>query len=462
MNAIPSRAPLARWAPIPTLLQEIRSADPAVDAWPHTARVLPWCVAGLLTMLWLIPFSNIEPPLGLPIDATMDWPLLGAITCLWLAAMAVARSEWRPTFWGTGLHLAVCLFFSLAVASVALNAEVLANLGELSPATKHLLVLGLCVVLFLLVASVVRPEEVPRLVTFMLGLAAITALAAVYEYRFESNPFYDWGSTVLGNMIRVPDDLHSIDYSGRKTVYGSMGHPLELALCMGVGLAFALVRLFEAPDRRAKLRYMALSGLLVAGIFSTERKTGLLGAGAGALVLIAYRPRSVRQLLPVALGIFLILHLLAPGAAGSLKQQLQPDRLTGVNSTTQRQSDYAAVKPDLINKPALGRGFGSYDALKYRVIDNEYLSLLVSVGILGTAAYVLMLLAGARSAHRLARGNDPIKSPVARGAIASLASFAVASALFDVLAFPHVAYLLFFVLGLVVAINRPQPAPAAA
>jgi hypothetical protein len=38
----------------------------------------------------------------------------------------------------------------------------------------------------------------------------------------------------------------------------------------------------------------------------------------------------------------------------------------------------------------------------------------------------------------------------------SIASFVVGSALFDVLSFAHVTYMLFFVLGLVVAAQQPE------
>ena len=110
----------------------------------------------------------------------------------------------------------------------------------------------------------------------------------------------------------VPDDLHLIDYSGRKTVYGPMGHPLELALTLGLALPFALVRLLNARERAAKIGYGLLAGAILAGIFSTERKTGMIGAGVAIVVLVAYRRPPLRQLVPMGIGLLLMLHLLAP------------------------------------------------------------------------------------------------------------------------------------------------------
>ena len=71
-------------------------------------------------------------------------------------------------------------------------------------------------------ASIVRPAQVPRFITLLVGLAAILAIMTNLEYRLEINPFYDWTSTFLGPLVLVPPDLHTIDYSGRTTVYASM------------------------------------------------------------------------------------------------------------------------------------------------------------------------------------------------------------------------------------------------
>ena len=210
------------------------------------------------------------------------------MVALWLATLGLAPSSWRPSLRISRVHVGIGCLFVAAVASVALNAEVLANLRELSVATKTVLELALYALLFVVVASVVRPSEVPGFVTLLLALATICALATIFEYRFESNPFYDWTSSIFGTSVLVPDDLHLIDYSGRKTVYGPMGHPLELALTLGLALPFALV---PAARRAASVqqgsRYGLLAGAILAGVFSTERKTGMIGAGVAIVVLVA-------------------------------------------------------------------------------------------------------------------------------------------------------------------------------
>ena len=422
----------------------IAGGEQADDVWPRTTRLLPWLLAAFLVMVWLLPFGAVTlPGMGPP-----DRPALAAIGGLWFVALVIAGERARPRVRVTGLHLAIALLFACAVASVVLNSDILANLGELSLATKKLLLLASYAVFFAIVASAIRPAEIRGLVRFMLGLAAIVSLAAIVEFRTEFNPFYDLVSNVP--YLSVPSDLHEIDPTGRTTVYGPMDHPLELALMLGMVLPFALVPLLEAKNRREQLRWLLLTGILLAGIFATQRKTGLIAAGIGGLAIVIMQPRLFRQAVQTGIALMLLLHLLAPGAMGSLRQQLEPSRLTGTKSTSDRSEDYSAIKPDLARHPALGRGYGSYDPYKYRILDNQYLGLLVTVGLIGTASYGLVLLTAMASARRRPHGGRA-STRQAAAPIAAVAVFAVGGALFDVLSFPHVTYTFFFVLGLICA-----------
>jgi hypothetical protein len=219
--------------------------------------------------------------------------------------------------------------------------------------------------------------------------------------------------------------------------------------------------MLDAPDRRKKLFNAAISAILVAGAFATLRKTSVIAPAAGVLVLLVYRPRAMfRHLLPFGLALFVMVHAVAPGALGSLTTQLTPNRLVGVLSTQDRASDFDGTRPDYTKHVLLGRGFQSYDPHKYRTLDNQYLGLILGVGLLGLAAYLAVLIATGAMAHVGVRSGDPIRGPVALGAAAATAVMVVSTGLFDLLSYPHVPYLFFFIGGLVVACARPAPAPA--
>jgi hypothetical protein len=448
----------------PVAAQTARAAEVAADGgtWPHTRRLLPWSIAAFVTMLWMLPFSAISLPITLPMDAKLDRPMIAAIGGLWLATLAVGSKAIRPRLRFGRIHAAIAIFFVIAVASVLLNASTLANLTELGLGVKKLVLLISYLFFFVVAASVIRPEEVRPFTRFSLWLAAIVSVTTVLEYRAGFNPYYSISSIALPGLVAVPDDLGSIDYSGRLTIYGAMDHPLELALMLALILPLAIVQVLNATEKRDRWMKLALAGLIIAGIFSTQRKSGLIGTGVSVLFLLAYRRPPLKQLLGMLVGLLLLLHLVAPGTLGGLRQQLAPQHLTKTNSTAQRANDYDGVAPDIRHHPSLGRGYGTYDGLKYRILDNQYLGLLVTVGFVGTAAYLVMLLSGVTAVHPFARGKraGPVPPSVLLALAAGILSFVVGSALFDVLSFPHVTYEMFFVLALIHAGTQPPP-PAA-
>jgi hypothetical protein len=144
----------------------------------------------------------------------------------------------------------------------------------------------------------------------------------------------------------------------------------------------------------------------------------------------------------------LFIQLVTPGALATIRGQLIPSRLSSSLTVQDRTDDYDAVGPDVRKYIALGRGFGTYDSVKYRVLDNQYLGLLVETGFIGLGAYILVLLTVLCVAHPVIRSGDPIRGPPALAAAAGAVAFGVSNALFDVLAFPQAPYIFFFLAGL--------------
>ena len=181
------------------------------------------------------------------------------------------------------------------------------------------------------------------------------------------------------------------------------------------------------------------------------------------LVLTAYRPRQMMRALAISIvPLFIAVHLISPGQIGSVVSELLPGHINTVSTTTVRTARYDAVRPDIMSHLWLGRGFQSYDPMKYRVLDNEYLGLLIGVGILGTLVYVAIFGSMLRVAHPMVRAPDPARARFALPAIAGIIVVLVSNALFDVLSFPHVSYLFFFLAAMLVAIRaRSVDAPAA-
>ena len=150
-----------------------------------------------------------------------------------------------------------------------------------------------------------------------------------------------------------------------------------------------------------------------------------------------------------------------PGMAGHLVRLF-----TGVGtdgSVASRTGSYTLVGEFFGRDPWVGRGFSTF-LPSYRILDNEYLLLLVEAGLLGLGAFLVLLGTAVWCARavRLMTG-DPGAAERAQGLAAGLCAAAAGFATFDGLSFPMGTGMLFLVIGLAGAGYRlaRTPAPAA-
>jgi polysaccharide biosynthesis protein PslJ len=419
------------------------------DNWPHTKRALPWGLAGFLVMLWLLPFDSVSLPIPLPLEAKLDRPLLLLLITIWVLTLTRARRS--PRLRASPVHYAFAAFILVAVLSLVQGADVTVRLGEFELGVRKLALLFSYVALFVGVSSSVRPGEVRPFMKLMCGLAALTAIGVLWEYRTGFNVFYEVTSKVL--PVSWPAELGNVDSLGRKSIIGPTVHPLAPAMMMACAMPYALIRMYDDRELRRKILWGTVAGLMFAAALSTGRKTSLLAPLAAVVVLVAFRPRILRQLLPAAVGLFLIAHVAAPGALGSIGDALLPQNLFKTDSAMNRQSDYTAIRPDVIDHPFLGRGYETYDQKKYRILDNQYLTTMIGTGAIGVLAYFSIFLSIFLVAFRVARNRGGDGASIAIAIAATTVALALGSALFDLLAFPQIPYMLCFFAGFAVVLS---------
>jgi hypothetical protein len=406
--------------------------------WPETTRLLPWALFGFVAMLWVIPFDSVILPIGTPVDATLDRVFLVALIGIWLFSDSSKPRDRSVRH--SPIHWAFATFTLVALLSVLLRDETLVRIDGLDLAVKQLALLTSYGVFFALAASIIRPTELPKLIKAMLALACFTALAVIIEYRVGTNIFHDWIGPLFPGYVR-PEGIGSWDAIGRKLVYGPSVQPLAVAVMFSLVLPFAFAWLLKAKERRERLIYGAVVLLLIAGAVATQKKTSMIGPLVCIGVFCAYRPRAMVRLAPLLIVLVGVVHLVAPGAFGAVVDQLAPGTVTKVNTTQDRVSDYSAIKPDLAGHLLLGRGYGSYDQKQHRILDNEYLSLAIGVGLFGVLAYLAIFATAFFSAHPAARSSDPERAPPALAAVAAIVVSLVAGMILDFLSFPQLPYL---------------------
>jgi hypothetical protein len=435
-------------------LQERLGVSKSLADWPRTTRLLPWSLAGFLAMIFLFPFANTDLPIALPLDATLDRPVLFCVFVLWVISMSSLVGVRRL---GIGpVHWAFTIFALIAIASVLFNFETLDRLGQVQVPIKKLALLFSYITMFWIVASALRPSEVRRMIVFMVCLASITAIGVIVEYRTGYNAFYAWGKKLLPG-VTPPPDLGGYDSIGRKTVVGPGNHPLAAAMMLSLVLPFAVMGLLRSTERRSKVLYALAAALMIGGAVATQRKTAFIVPAISLVVLTAYRPKMLLKRLPLGVVLAMLIAVVAPGALGGVVDQLKPGAFTGVLTTKDRVSDYDGIRPEVVNHPLLGRGYDSYDQKRYRILDNQYLTLVVNVGFVGVLSYLGIMLSAFLLAHRCARSRDPDRAWFGPAAAAAIIGITLGSALLDTLALAQLPYLFCFVAAFATISARGLP-----
>jgi O-antigen ligase len=423
--------------------------------WPRTTRLLPWMLAAFVAMVWIVPFDSASLPVHLPFESKLDRVVILAIAFLWVAMLLIGGRT-APKLRRSPLNWAVGGFLCAAILSIVVNVDQLVNLDEFSLSIKKLALLLGYVLFYVLVTSIVRPAEVPAFVSLTIGLGVITAIGTIVQYRSGTNPFFVWEAKVLGPVGITLDPQPAGDSFGRAAITGPTQHGLVDALMLTIAFSLCLTRLVE-PTQRRRWLVAACAILILAGAFATQRKTALVVPVAVVAAMVVMRPRQAVRLAPVGVVMLLAMPIVAPGALGSIRNQLFTSSVASSDSTTGRTADYAAVQPDLAAHPAFGRGYGSYDPHKYRIIDNQYIGLAIETGFVGVGAYLLLLLGVVAAARPALRSGDPRRAPPALAAACAAVALAVAAALFDCFAYPQVPYVFLFVGGLAVLCSAGVP-----
>jgi hypothetical protein len=423
------------------------------DDWPHTRRVLPWLIAAFITMLWLIPFNTIKLRVSFPIDLQLDRVMLPLLVGSWLVAVVSGGAN-RPRLRLTAPHYAFLTFVLICAVSIVVNEHALNQTREFDDALKQLSIIFSYAAFFLMITSIVRPTEVRAFLKLTFALAVIAAIGTLWEYNANYNVFYDLSSKIFVPKLFVsqsPGQLGAVDEIGRRLTRGPAQHGLELTSMLAMALPLAIIGLLESRDRWAKIGYALAATLFLAAAIATFRKTAIIAPVTAIAVLAVFRPRRVVRLAPLFLVILALVHVLSPGAFGSVLVQFSGSRLNSVSTVSDRTADYDAVRPDVFLHPILGRGYGAYSEARYRILDNELLGYLVSIGVIGLLAYLAVMFSTVAVARRWVRSRDPAVATPHLAAAAAAVVFIVVSQLFDSMAFPHAPYVFLSIAGLAAA-----------
>ena len=232
---------------------------------------------------------------------------------------------------------------------------------------------------------------------------------------------------------------------------GTAVHPIEYGAVLSMLLPLAIAGAVNS-SKRAVIHWAAAAGIFLCILLSSSR-SAFLSCGVAVVVLIPGLAPKHRKGAFFGLGASLVgVFLLVPGMLGTIAGLFLG---VGNDSSSQSRFDsYSVAWAYFEQAPAFGRGLSTF-LPRYRIFDNQYLVLLVEIGLVGLVS-ILLLFVSAIYAGTWARKNaaTPKVALSAQSLVAGATAGASSLALFDAFSFPMVPGLLFLLLGLIGALWR--------
>ncbi len=242
---------------------------------------------------------------------------------------------------------------------------------------------------------------------------------------------------------------------GFRRVVGTASHPIEFGVVLGCCLPLALHLVLHAATQRARRLATVAAALMALALPFALSRGGLICIATAVLVFLTAQPWTVRAATAV-LGVLSACgaYVLAPSLSGALVR-LFADESTDP-SITGRTDDFPIIDAAFNANPWLG-GAPLPQGL---ILDNQWLELLASRGLVGVLAFTLLIgapLAGLAAAGWRSRRTDPRRASLAAAMAGALCALAVSGGVFDLMSFGQAAMFLFLLVGLSAAVVLPPP-----
>lgn len=409
-------------------------------------------LGGYLLVLLGIPSALRIPALGL---AGSPSTVYGLLALGWWVWTVLARRRGRRPASARFLLIGLGAFgVCVALSYIAANLLSLPD-GDVNQADAGVLRLAGAVGIVLVALDGLRDRMAQwRLVRWATTLGAAYGTLGLAQFLTRES-FIDRLS-LPGLSATAPLGVET--RAGFVRAVGTAWHPLEyaavLCLLLPLALCFAL--------RETRLPFLVRwypAGVLAACAALSVSRTALIGLALAVILLLPTWPRGVRWgvgLLALVAGSGMLLTV--PGMIGTIRGLFSGED-SSLASRTQGSSEVLGY---LAQSPVVGRGLGTFQA-DYHILDNQYLLLLIEVGVLGLAVLLAVLLGTVLTALVARRRTaDPAERALGAAFIVALTLGLALSASFDSFSFPQAVGLLFLMLGLCGAFAagpRPDPVP---
>ena len=239
--------------------------------------------------------------------------------------------------------------------------------------------------------------------------------------------------------------------SGFSRPFGTALHPIEFGVVITTVLPVAIARARARTTARA-VGWLPVAAIGGAVMLSMSRSALVCGLIALLLLGMHWSARARRGLALGVLGVFPLVAVTVPGMLGSLAGLFT----TAAEDTSiaSRTGSYPMAWEFFTTAPLFGRGYSTF-VPAYRIFDNQYLLLLVEVGLVGLVTILGLIVTAVVCAEQARRrAADPAMRELAAGLVASIGAAAAGLAFYDGFSFPTATGVLFASMGLAGALRR--------
>jgi O-antigen ligase len=402
----------------------------------------------LLITTFAMPATLVVGPLG---QAGVPSHLVSALLLvLWLIGRA---SPGVGTDYGRQpVRLLAAALIASQLASYV--AGLLRGLSPLEASGANAAVLGLTATVGLLVFTadaLPTLAAIQKLVYRLLCGGVVLAVAGMLQFF----NIYDLARNmhIPGLVNHAAVDAFVETRSGFNRVAGLATHPIEYGVVLSMLLPLALHSALFGPVRYRKRLWLALV-VIAAGIPLAVGRSAVLTSGIALLLyVITLRLKVLGRLLPFALIGLVGMQVAVPGLLTSIRNLF---RNTSNDPSIQgRTDDYAHILAIFREHPLFGLGPGTYIPTLYRVLDNEYLYDLATLGAVGSLVILMIYLLGYSLGQRVrAVSTDPAVRSLGNALSAALVGGAAASFTFDAFGFSIMYVMVHVLVGITGALWR--------
>ena len=412
----------------------------------HARLEWRWPLTIILIVALFVPMRRYALPVELPFELEPYRVIVALAIALWtLSLLAQPDVALRRS----GLEGPVLLYTFAFVASD------FANPGRAAAYQTYVirtLTLALSlVVVFYFVVSVVRTfSQVLTILKLLVAGSSVLAGLAMIESRTGWSPFQHL------DLVPLLQQTASFTGEARGTIraLGSAEHPIALGALFATVLPLAVYLAI-----RFGRWWWATVVILTAGTFATVSRTAVVMMVVAIIVFLVLRFRETWRLAPLLIPILIVVHLIVPGALGSVKTAFAPPGgLIAEHSNDEVAAGsgrLADIGPSLAlfsEKPVLGYGYGTMQVsgpdTNALILDNQWLSSLLNVGLVGVLSLVWLFRRFIRDVGRRARHERTVDGWLLVALVASVTAFGVGMFTYDAFAFTQVTFVFFVILAL--------------